>query len=147
MAVRIHKICFWWSIFPLNYQNAYDHQTFQGGDILRGAFTHKYAWHLNGVILWGHMTNKIHISTSRCIDIKLGKVLTCVQDSQTWHFDQVTNVRLRDRLKKLYIHFYKVFLANKLDRLLALGKIFSTEMLKLPPTSCYIYYTTFTKNN
>ena len=63
--------------FSYNYQNTYDHQTFQGGDILRGAFTHKYAWHLNGVVLWGHVTNKIHISTcGRCMDTKLGKLLT-----------------------------------------------------------------------
>ena len=27
----------------LNYQNAYCHQTFQGGEMLRGALTHKYA--------------------------------------------------------------------------------------------------------
>ena len=26
----------------LNYQNAYGHQTFQGGEMLRGALTHKY---------------------------------------------------------------------------------------------------------
>ena len=35
--------CFWSSIFPHNYQNAYDHQTFQGGDMLQGALTHIYA--------------------------------------------------------------------------------------------------------
>ena len=35
----------------LNYQNAYDHQTFQGGDMLQGALTHIYAWHLNRMIL------------------------------------------------------------------------------------------------
>ena len=37
--------CFWWSIFPFNYQNVYDHQTFQGGDMLQGALTHIYAWY------------------------------------------------------------------------------------------------------
>ena len=26
----------------LNYQNTYCHQTFQGGEIMRGALTHKY---------------------------------------------------------------------------------------------------------
>ena len=50
--------------FLLNYQNIYDHQTFQDSDILQGA-----AWHTNGVVLWGHMTKKLHIFTcSRCID-------------------------------------------------------------------------------
>ena len=63
--------------FSSYYQNAYGHQTFQGGDMLQGALTHEYAWHLNGVVLWGHMTNKIHISTCRrCIDTTLGKVQT-----------------------------------------------------------------------
>ena len=37
--------------FSSYYQNAYGHQTLQGGDMLRGA--------LNGVVLWGHVTNKI----------------------------------------------------------------------------------------
>ena len=45
--------------FFLHYQNAYDHQTFQGGDMLQGALTHIYAWHLNEVVLLGHVTNKI----------------------------------------------------------------------------------------
>ena len=46
-------------------------------DLLQGALTHKYAQHINGVVLWGHATNKIHISTCRrCMDTKLGKVPT-----------------------------------------------------------------------
>ena len=42
--------------FPLDYQNVYDHQTFQDGDMLQ-----RVAWHLNGVVLWGHVTNKIYL--------------------------------------------------------------------------------------
>ena len=43
MVVRIYKIRdFWWSIFPLNYQNAYDYQTVQGDDMLQGALTPTY---------------------------------------------------------------------------------------------------------
>ena len=78
MVVHIYKIyVFDQAFFPLNYQNAYDHQMFQGGDLVQGALTHIYAWHLNGVVLWGHVTNKIHISTRRrCIDTTLGNVLT-----------------------------------------------------------------------
>ena len=78
MVVHIYKIyVFDQAFFPLNYQNAYDHQMFQGGDLVQGALTHIYACHLNGVVLWGHVTNKIHISTcGRCIDTALGKVLT-----------------------------------------------------------------------
>ena len=69
--------CIWWNTFPLSYQNAYNHQTFQGGNILRGALTHKYGWHPNGVVMWGHVKNKIHISTCRrCMDTKLDSVLT-----------------------------------------------------------------------
>ena len=37
--------------FSSYYQNTYGRQTLQGGDMLRGALTHKYAY-LNGVILW-----------------------------------------------------------------------------------------------
>ena len=63
--------------FPLNYQNAYGYQPFQGGDMLRGALTHKHAWHLNRVVLLGLMANKIDISTCRrCIDTTTSKVLT-----------------------------------------------------------------------
>ena len=41
----LYNSCFCWSIFPLNYQNAYDHQNFQGGDMLQGALTHICAWY------------------------------------------------------------------------------------------------------
>ena len=46
--------------FSSYYQNACGHQTFQVGDMQRDALTHKYAWHLNGVALRVHVTNKIH---------------------------------------------------------------------------------------
>ena len=57
--------------FPLNYQNAYDHRTIQSGGMLEGT-----ALHLNGVVLWSHVTNKTHMSTCRrCIYTTLGKML------------------------------------------------------------------------
>ena len=63
--------------FFLYYQNAYDHQPFQGGDMLQGALTHIYPWHHNGVALWCQVTNKIHISTCRrCINTTLAKMIT-----------------------------------------------------------------------
>ena len=62
---------FWWSAFPLKYQNAYGYQTFQCGDMQRGALTHKYAWHFNRVVMLS-----LHISICRCIDTTIGKVLT-----------------------------------------------------------------------
>ena len=81
VAVRIYKIYVLDEAFFLSSQSEY--QTFQGGDMLQGALTHTYARHVNGVVLWGYVTNKIHISTCRrCMDTKLGKVLTQC-DSQT----------------------------------------------------------------
>ena len=63
--------------FSLNYQNTYGHQTCQGRDKPRGAPTHIFVWHFNGVVFWGHVTNKIHIITyRRTVDTKLRKVLT-----------------------------------------------------------------------
>ena len=49
--------------FSSNSQNSCGHQNFQGGDMLQGAPTHNCAWHLKEVVLLGHVTNKIHIST------------------------------------------------------------------------------------
>ena len=44
MAVSIYKIhLFDEAFFSLNSQNVYGRQTFQGGDMLRGALTHIYA--------------------------------------------------------------------------------------------------------
>ena len=34
--------------------------TCQGGDIPPGASTHKFELNINGVVIWGHMTNKIY---------------------------------------------------------------------------------------
>ena len=63
--------------FSSNYQNAYDHQAFQGGDMLRPALAHIYVWHLIVMVLWGHVTNKIYISICRrCMDTTQNKVLT-----------------------------------------------------------------------
>lgn len=75
---RIYKIhVFDETIFFFKYQNAYDHQTVQDGDILRRPLTNKNVWHLNGVALWGHVTSKIYSSTwRRCMDTELGKVIT-----------------------------------------------------------------------
>ena len=41
----------------LHYHNAYDHKTYQGGDIQRGSSTHKFAWPFNEVVMWGHVAN------------------------------------------------------------------------------------------
>ena len=75
VAVRICKIHVFGKIFLLSLLSEY--RTFQGGDLLQRALTHKYVWHLNEVVLRGHVISKIHISTCRKrIDTKLGKFLT-----------------------------------------------------------------------
>ena len=93
------------NIFPLNYQNAYGHRTFQDGDIPWGASTHKFAWHINKVVLWGHVTIKIHLinnfhfqktyehQTRQDANL-LSKAPTL---KPTWSFDHVINMSiLRD---------------------------------------------------
>ena len=57
--------------------NAYGHQTFQGGGKPSGDPIHKIFSQLNGVVLWGQVTNKLHVSSCRrLMGTKLGKVLT-----------------------------------------------------------------------
>ena len=55
----------------------------------------------------------------------------------TWPFDHVTNVRSRDNLKNLCLHFYKSY-GLKLGRLLFSGRMFSMQIFKSSPTSCII---------
>ena len=44
MVVHIYKILvFDEAFFSPNYQNGYDYETFQGGDMLQGALIHRYA--------------------------------------------------------------------------------------------------------
>ena len=75
---------------PINSNNALNHvvrwghvtnkkhQTYQGGELPRGAPTEKFAWLLNEVVSWCHVTNLIYcISACRgSIGTKLDKVLT-----------------------------------------------------------------------
>ena len=68
---------------------------------------------------------------------KLGKALpwSCHPWSQ-WPFDQVTNVRPRDKLKKIYISTLASLLTTKLDRVLTSKMRFRTQTRKSSPTSC-----------
>ena len=77
--------------------------------MLEGALTHIYAWHLYGVVLWGHMKNKIHISTCRRrIDTIPGKVCAnLVQEARKHNLDQETNMRSHDCLKNPYLCFHE----------------------------------------
>ena len=77
-------------------------------------------------------------------DVWTPNLVSCwlsVRSSQTWPFDQVTKVRSRD-LWKIYISTFVRFIANKLGRLLTLGRIFSTQTLKSSPTSCLFFLVT-----
>ena len=81
-----------------------------------------------------------YISTCRrCMDTKLGKVLTYIRSSQTWPlikwqtWGQVT-------VWKINIFTYVRFTANKLPRLLILGRMFSTQMRKSSPSFCFVTY-------
>ena len=98
---------FWWSIFPLNCQNTHGHQTFQGDDMLRGAPTHKY--HDNSTEWFSGVTWQKNISQP-AEDLSIPHQARCwlsVRGSQTWPFDQVTNVR---SIWEMYIfHFHKVY--------------------------------------
>ena len=48
--------CDKWKIFYLHYYNNCGRKAFQCGDILQEASTHKIAWPLDGVVIWGHLT-------------------------------------------------------------------------------------------
>ena len=76
---NLEDSCLWWSIFPVNYQNANGDQTCIGGDILRGSSTYKFARHINELVLWGHVTKKTYIHWQKTYEhqtTKLCKVLT-----------------------------------------------------------------------
>ena len=117
---------FWCSIFPLRHQNAYGHQ---GGVMLRGALTHKYAWHLNEVVLWDHVT-----ICRRCMDTKLGKLLTSYKRLPNMTLWSRKLKRGHKTVWKIYISTFVRFTAHKLGRLLAFGKVFSMQTLKSPPS-------------
>ena len=66
------------------------------------------------MFLWGHVEEKIYIFTyRRRMNTKLGKKLTrCVRRFQTerrMNFWLLDNVKSRDSLKNLYLHFHKVY--------------------------------------
>ena len=105
--------------FSSYYQNAFGHQTLQGGDMLRGAPTHKYAWHLKGVGFWGHVTSKYISTCRRCINTTLGKVLT--------KFKRLPNMTLWVLFVKSTFSIFTDFIANKIGRLLTLGGLFSVQ--------------------
>ena len=95
---------------------------------------------VNIVILFDHVTNKIHISTSRgCIDTTIGKVMPVLEAPKheplikwpTWgHMTPW----------KIYISISMRFIASKLGRLVTLRKIIIMQRLKSLPISCFPDY-------
>ena len=41
----------------LQNHNTYGYQICHGGDVPQGILSHKFAWPLSEVVLWGHMKN------------------------------------------------------------------------------------------
>ena len=98
--------CFWWSIFPLNYQNTYGHQTFQGCGIieeLSPVNTHEISTEWSCWVKW-----QIKYISPPADDVS-GKCWHSVRGSQTWPFDQVTKMRSHDCFKNLYLYFHEVY--------------------------------------
>ena len=48
--------------------------------MLQGALTHIYAWYLNGVVLWGHVTNEIHLYLQKIYRYHTRQGATLVQE-------------------------------------------------------------------
>ena len=44
--------------YNFSTNTAYRHKTYEGGDMLQGAPTHKFIWSLNEVVMWGLVTIK-----------------------------------------------------------------------------------------
>ena len=109
LVVLIYKIYFFdKAFFPLTIMT-------------RVAPTHKFAWHLNGMVLWGRETNETYISTyRRRMDIKL-KYGT-LKRKVTWLFHHVTTWNI-------YISIFTRFIATR-------HGIFSTQALQSSSISC-----------
>ena len=139
VTVRFYKILVFYQVFFPNYQNAYGDQTCQGNEIPREASTHKFAWHTNEVVLWGHVTNRIHFSTCRrTTENKPGKLMTyCDKLAALKPHDTVITWSAWGHLTnwKIYISTF-----TKLGRVLSSGRRFSTKTLELSPASCCKVY-------
>ena len=114
--------CFWWSIFPLDYQNAYGHQTFQGAS-MEGCC--EITWQIKHMSL---PAEKYGQQSRQAAD--LVKETPKHNPLITWP------KRGHVTIWKIYISTFVTFIANKLGKLLTLGRIFSMQMLKSSPTSC-----------
>ena len=77
--------------------------------LTQGAPTHKFLCPLNEVVMWGHVTNKIRISTyRRPKNTKLGKVLFYSERLQCT-FDHAINIKSHGNFKNLYFHYHKSY--------------------------------------
>ena len=108
--------------------------------MLRGAVNHIYDLHLNGVVLLGHLTSKIHLHLQKMYQhlnrqgaelvLEAPKHVSLIK-RPTW--DHVT-------IWKIYISIFMRFIAKKLVRLLTLGRVSSTQTLKSSPSSCFFTF-------
>ena len=101
------------------------------------SLTHKYTWHLNGVVLLGHVTNKIqmhqhHSRQGADFVVEAPKHDPLIKWPTWGHMT----------IWKIYISIFMRFIANKFGRLLTVRRIFTMQMLKSSLTSCWIVYNT-----
>ena len=131
-----------------HYIKIYHHNGY--GRTTYGAPNHKFAWILNQLVLWGHVTNLINsISTRRGpMNTKIGKVLTYLdrlpplKPHETYSpLDHEINVRPRDNLKKIISPLSKKPLIFE-HFCAKLKKIFGIKLFKL---SCIRWYNSLWK--
>ena len=88
---------------------------------------------LNGGVLWNHVTNK---APAEKYGQKSRQAADLVKETPK-HNPLITwPKRGHVTIWKIYISTFVTFIANKLGKLLTLGRIFSMQMLKSSPTSC-----------
>ena len=126
----------------LHYHNAYWYYTCQRVDILWGAPTHKFAWHLNEVVLWAHVANQIYyISTCRrTMETKLGKVLSyCLPPLKSHGFLIMWRTWGHLTIWKIYISPVTRFMATKFDRVLTWGEGSTSKCLSRHRLPVFFY--------
>ena len=106
--------CFCWSLFPLNYQNSYGPQTFQGGNIQRGALTHKthdISTEWSGWVTWQikYISAPAEdVSTPNRKDAKAPKVLEALKHDPLIQWPTWVHVNVW----KIYISVFMRFIAK-----------------------------------
>ena len=124
-------------ISPLSH--VYGQETYNGGEVLQEASTYRFAWPLNEVFMWGHMTNYINHICRRPMGTKIGKVLTYSKRllSLNSHDSLITWPKSSHAtIWKFYISLIIKFMASKRGRMLTYERRFSMQTLKSLSTCC-----------